>query len=197
VPTVLILGGSLGSKRVNETVLGGLSELVKHVNVIHQTGKDNFAEVTATAQVILAGNSDAARYHAYPYLSVESLRQAAAAAHIIVSRAGATTIAEIALWQRPSILIPIPESISHDQRTNAYAYAHTGAAIVLEEENLSPHVLLSEITRIAHDPALARKMGERSSAFAETNAARIIAEELLRIALRHEPEPSIGFGQLS
>jgi len=189
VPTVLILGGSLGSKAINETVLAALPELVGHVNIVHQTGKDNFAEIERTAPVILQGSPHASRYHVFPYLSLETMRQAAGAAHLIVSRAGSTSIAEIALWRRPSILIPIPESVSHDQRTNAYAYAHTGAAVVLEQDNMTPHILASEIRRITGDRALSEEMSKRSDAFGNREAARTVAEELLRISLSHEESP--------
>lgn len=191
VPTVLILGGSSGSKKINETVLAGLIDLVASVNVVHQTGKDNYADVERTARVILDGNPHASRYHVFPYLSADSLAQAAGASNLVVSRAGATAIAEIALWRRPSILIPIPEAISHDQRTNAYAYAHTGAAIVFEQENMTPHVLASEIRRITSDVALATEMSEKTKLFGNENAARLIADELLRIALKHEPESQL------
>ncbi len=189
VPTVLILGGSLGSRRINETVLAGLPSIVEGANVIHQTGKDNFGETESTAKVILENSPYKARYHVFPYLSQESLREAAGAAAVVVSRAGATAITEIALWKKPAILVPIPESVSHDQRTNAYAYAHTGAAVVLEEDNMAPHILASEIHRIASDLALRARMSEHSAAFANPNAARLIAEELLRISLAHQPKP--------
>lgn len=184
-PTVFVIGGSSGSKRINEMVLEGLLDLTAFANVIHQTGKDNFAEVDARAKVILHGNANAGRYHAFPYLTLESLRRAAGAADVVVSRAGSTAITEISLWRKPSILIPIPERISHDQRTNAYAYARTGAAVVLEEENMTPHILISEVKRITN-PSVATAMGAAAQGFANPNAARLIAEELLRIALSHQ-----------
>lgn len=186
VPTVLILGGSSGSRRINETVLGALAELVSFANVIHQTGKNEYETVKSTASAVLAGVDHAARYHAFPFLNSESMRRAAGAADVVVSRAGASAVAELSLWQRPGILIPIPESVSHDQRTNAYAYARTGAAVVLEEENLTPHVLASEIHRIVSDKAVAAEMAAKGAAFMPGDAARIIAEEAVRIALVHE-----------
>lgn len=185
VPAVLILGGSLGSQRINDTVLQSLPQILEVANVIHQTGKNNFREVEATSKVILQGSRHPERYHAFPYLSQDSLRKAAGAASLVISRAGSTAITEIALWGKPSILIPIPESVSHDQRTNAYAYAHTGAAIVLEEANMTPNLLASEIRRITGDPSLMQAMAERSRGFANPEAARLIAQELLRIALSH------------
>lgn len=186
VPTVAIFGGSLGSARINETILSGLLELVPHMNVIHQTGRDLYAGVEQTARVILKDHPNASRYHVFPYLSAESIRRVAGAANVIVSRAGSTAITEISLWGVPAILIPIPESVSHDQRTNAYAYAHTGAAVVIEEGNLAPHVLASEIRRIATDQNTATAMAAAAATFAPTDAARIIADEITAIALSHE-----------
>lgn len=188
VPTLLILGGSLGSLRINETILGTLPELVAFGNVIHQTGKDHFNGVQQTAGVILKDSPYASRYHAFPYLNSESMRRAAGAANVVVSRAGSTSITEISLWRVPAILIPIPENVSHDQRTNAYAYARTGAAVVLEEANLTPHVLLSEVKRIGGDPAVASQMGNAGASFASVDAARLVADEIASIALAHERE---------
>lgn len=195
VPTVLVLGGSLGSKRINDMMLTALPELVDSVNIIHQTGKDNFKEVEATSSIILEKSPNKGRYHAFPYFSTETLKQAASAADLIVSRAGTGTISEIAFWRKPAILIPIPESISHDQRTNAYSYAHTGGAVVLEEGNMTPHVLASEIRRIATDPQLAASMGEKGVAFGGADASRVIAEELVAIALSHETQDEVAADQ--
>lgn len=184
LPTVFIVGGSSGSVRINETVLDALASLVSFANVVHQTGKAHYESVRATGSVIAGAHKD--RYHAFPYLNVESMRSAAAAADVIIARAGTGSITEIALWGIPAILIPIPESVSHDQRTNAYAYAHTGAAEVLEEANLSPNVLASEARRIATDSAVAAGMKAAATGFANPAAGRLIAEEALRIALSHE-----------
>ena len=188
VPTVAIFGGSLGSARINETVLSALPELVSFTNVIHQTGKDHFAGVEQTAKVALEGNANASRYHAFPYLNAESIRRVAGAANLIVSRAGSTAITEISLWRIPAILIPIPEEVSHDQRTNAYAYAHTGAAVVIEEGNLSPHVLAAEIRRLMTDEAAYTAMSTAAAAFTTADAARIIADEIASIGVSHEVE---------
>ncbi len=189
IPTILILGGSSGSAKINETILSALPDLVAFANVIHQTGKEHFKEVEGTAKVVLehVKKDTAARYHVFPYLNSQSLRRAAGAATVVISRAGSTTISEISLWKKPAILIPIPEAVSHDQRTNAYAYARTGAAVVLEEANMTPHVLASEAHRIALDSALATSMTLKGANFANPEAARMIAEEVLTIGLSHEP----------
>ena len=186
IPTVLILGGSQGAMKINETVLSSLTSLVSFANIIHQTGQAHFKNVEAVAQVVLAKNPHASRYHAINYLNEISLQRSAGVADIVVSRAGANSIAEIGLWKKPSILIPIPESISHDQRSNAYAYARTGAAVVVEEGNLTPHLLVSEVQRIINDPGSGARMSAAASGFTDPDAARILAREVLAIALTHE-----------
>jgi UDP-N-acetylglucosamine--N-acetylmuramyl-(pentapeptide) pyrophosphoryl-undecaprenol N-acetylglucosamine transferase len=186
VPTVLIMGGSSGAQKINETVLSSLSELVSLANIVHQTGRAHIKNVQAISQVVLANNPHASRYHTVDYLSETSLQRVAGVADLIVSRAGANSIAEIGLWKKPAILIPIPESVSHDQRTNAYAYARTGAAIVIENDNLSQHLFVSEIRRIIGDPKLAQRMALGSAGFTDPDAARILAKEVLAIALSHE-----------
>jgi len=187
VPTVLVLGGSQGAMRINEMVLSALPDLVSFASIIHQTGEAHLKNVEGVARVVLEKNPLANRYHPFNYLSEMSLQRAAAAADVIVSRGGANSIAEIGLWKKPAILIPIPESVSHDQRENAYSYARTGAAVVIEEENLSPHLLVSEIRRIIDDPELAKRMGASAEGFTDPDAARILARAILTIVLAHEP----------
>jgi UDP-N-acetylglucosamine--N-acetylmuramyl-(pentapeptide) pyrophosphoryl-undecaprenol N-acetylglucosamine transferase len=186
LPTIFIFGGSQGAVKINEAVLSSLPELVSFANVIHQTGPANFKNVEGVSKVVLGKNPNATRYHPINYLDQVSMQRAAGVANIIISRAGANSIAEIGLWKKPAILIPIPESVSHDQRTNAYSYARTGAAIVLEEENLAPHILVAEIQRILNDPALAKHMSEAAQGFTDPDAARILAREVLTLALPHE-----------
>lgn len=186
IPTVLILGGSQGAMKINETVLSALPDLVPIANIIHQTGQAHFKNVESVSKVVLAKSPHKERYHPINYMNEISLQRAAGVADLVVSRAGANSIAEIGLWKKPAILIPIPESISHDQRTNAYSYARTGAAVVLEEENLAPHLLVSEVQRIVNDPTLAKRMGASAQGFTDPDAARLIAHEMLVIALSHE-----------
>src|SRR3989344_305654 len=186
IPTVLFLGGSQGAVNINEIIISALPDLVEFANIIHQTGQANFKNVQAISQVVLTKNPHTDRYHPINYMNEMSLQRSAGVADIVVSRAGANSIAEIGLWKKPAILIPIPESVSHDQRTNAYAYARTGAAVVLEEENLTPHILVSEIKRITSDPKLGKRMGAFAEGFTDPDAARVLASEILAIALSHE-----------
>ena len=186
VLTIFVLGGSQGSMKINEAILTALPDMVAFANIVHQTGPANILEVEKVARVILAENPHKGRYHAFGYLNERAMRQAGGVADLIISRAGANSIAEIATWGKPSIIIPIPEAVSHDQRTNAYAYARTGAAEVIEEENLRPHLLAAEAKRILGNSTLASSMGEKAKGFTDPDAARVIALAVLDIALSHE-----------
>lgn len=185
IPTILIIGGSQGSVFINEVIMDALPELVKKYQIIHQTGKKNISVIEETRDVILASNPNKDRYKPFDYLNVLNLRASAGVASIVISRAG-STIFEIASWGRPSILIPIPESTSHDQRTNAYSYARSGAAVVIEEKNLVPSLLVAEINRIMETPGEKERMAKCASDFARRDSAKLIAREIVAIALEHE-----------
>ena len=184
-PAIFIIGGSQGSQKINESIIDVLPELVADYSVIHQTGKANFDDVVKTVAVVLKDNPHKNRYKPLSYMNILALRMAAGASSLVISRAG-SSIFEIALWKKPSIIIPIPEEVSHDQTSNAFAYAAAGACSVIEEVNLTPHVLIAEVRRILGNPALASKMSAATASFAIRDAADKIAREIINIALAHE-----------
>ena len=185
IPTIFITGGSQGAQFINEVIIDTLPNLVEKYQIIHQVGKKNIAVIQETIDVILQNSAHKDRYKAFDYLNLLSMRMSAGAADLIISRAG-STIFEIASWGKPSIIIPIPEPTSHNQRTNAYAYARAGACQVIEEKNLTPHVLISEIDRLMQNPADREKMSQAAKTFARRDSARLIAEQILATALPHE-----------
>lgn len=184
-PVVVILGGSQGAQRINDAVIEGLPELLNSFQVIHQTGRKNIDEINSTTKVILKDHPFGYRYHAFDYLNELSLRMAAGVANVIVSRAG-STIFEIALWGVPSIIIPIPTAVSHDQTENAFSYAKSGACSVIEENNLTAHILIEEIQRITGSKAITDTMRARAKAFSRPDSALLIADAILDTALAHE-----------
>ncbi len=186
VPVLLILGGSLGADKINDTILQALPELVYKYQVVHQTGQANIEEVTTTSRVILDKNERRYRYKPYGYLSPLALKMAAGAADLVISRAGSGSIAEISSWGRASILLPIPKLISRDQSANAFAFARMKAATVIEQNNLSPHVLIAEIDRLFTNPKARNDMAEAAKKASMPNAAHDIATAILEIALQHE-----------
>ena len=137
-----------------------------------------------TANVVLLTNPHKSRYHVFDYLNNLTLRMAAGASDLIISRAG-SSLFEIASWAKPSIVIPITKSNGDHQRMNAYAYARTGSAIVLEEGNLSGNILSAEVDRLIENKTLREQMSEATKAYQHPDAARKIATEILNIALDH------------
>lgn len=185
IPTILILGGSLGAKIINDQILSILPKLVEKYYVIHQTGKANIEEVVGTADVILTDSKFKNRYRTFDYLNNLNMSMSAGASSLIISRAG-SAIFEIAHWGIPSIIIPITDTNGDHQRQNAYNYARSGGAMVIEESNLSPNILLSEINRIIDDKNLAQNMSVSAKSFIKTDASYLIAEEIIKIGLQHE-----------
>lgn len=185
VPVVLILGGSQGAQIINDAVLSALPKLVSKYQILHQTGKKNFLEVSRTANVVLEGNDYITRYHPFDYFNTLAMRMAAGVTSLIISRGG-STIFEIAAWGIPSILIPITTSNGDHQRKNSYNYARESSALVIEEANLSPEIIVNEIDRILGNQQLQDKMRSGAKSFARLDSAHLIANEILKIALKHE-----------
>lgn len=184
-PVVFVMGGSQGSQNINDTIIEGLPELLNRYQIIHQTGKNNIEEIKSTIGTILKDHKYSYRYHPFDYLNELALRMSAGVADIIISRAG-STIFEISAWGIPSVIIPLPRNISHDQTANAFAYAKTGAASVIEENNLSAHIVIEEIDRIYNSPSLKETMKKQAKSFARLDSANLIADAILDIALEHE-----------
>ncbi len=187
VPTIFIMGGSQGARAINEVVLDALGELTSQYNVVHQAGVANVQDVSSVASVVLKDSQYAARYKMFGLLNTLALRMAAGITTVVVARAGSGTIFEIASWGLPSILVPIPKDVSHDQIENAFSYARSGAAVVIEQRNLTPHLLVAEIERITNDATLRGKMSDAARTFARPDAARKIALTLLETSISHEP----------
>lgn len=186
LPVIFVIGGSQGAELINDIVLGALPSLLQKYQLVHQTGKKQFALAKETVGVALGENSPLlARYKAYEYLDDLPLKMAAGAADVVISRAG-STLFEIAAWGKPAIIIPITESNGDHQRENAYNFARKTGATVIEEENLSPNLFESEISRLLADPIKMEALGKRAKEFATTDAAEKIARELINIAITHE-----------
>ncbi len=184
IPTLLVIGGSQGAQLINDTLIDALPRIIEKYQVIHQTGKNNIEIVQKTADVVLLTSKYAHRYKPYAYLNNLELRMAAGASSLVVSRAG-SSLFEIASWEKPAIVIPITKSNGDHQRMNAYAYARTGAAVVLEEGNLSGNILYAEVDRIINNEKLSSEMIAATKTSQHPDAARKIATEILNIALSH------------
>ena len=177
-PVILILGGSQGAQRINDKILEILPEILKNFELIHQSGEKNFAQLKAEAEVITPVSLKK-YYHLFPFLKEEELKKAYTACDLIVSRAGSGSIFEIAALGKPSILIPLPEAAQGHQLENAYKYSQNGAALVLEEENFTPHFFLEKLNYLFSHPEELEKMEKAAKEFSKPMAAKIIASYII------------------
>jgi len=177
-PVILFLGGSQGAKKINETVLVVLADLLDDFEILHQTGQENFEQVRAEADVMITNESLKKYYHPFSFLNENELANAYQAAGLIVSRAGAGSIFEIAAVGKPSILVPLQGSAQNHQLKNAYVFAENGAVIVMEEINFTPHFLLERIKFLFSNPRRLKEMARAAKEFSRPAAAKIVADYL-------------------
>lgn len=134
-PTLLVMGGSLGSALLNQTIRENLSTLTEHYQIIHLCGKGNL-------DLEISNN----RYHQLEYAQ-EELPDLLAAADFVISRAGANSIFELVALAKPNILVPLSRQASRgDQILNAQSFARQGFSLVIQEEDLTIGQLLKELT---------------------------------------------------
>ncbi len=177
-PLILILGGSQGAQTINDKILIVLKDFLEQFEIIHQTGEKNFQEVKKEAEVVV-GKELAKYYHPFPFLNEAELSSAYVASDLIVSRAGAGVIFEISAVGKPSILIPLEGAAQNHQYKNAYAFSERGAALVIEESNLTPHFLLERVKSLFSQPEKLKEMRDGAKEFSKPDAGRIIAEYIV------------------
>lgn len=185
LPTILVLGGSQGAQIINDIMISSADELTAFCQIIHQCGEKNEKEVKGTIDIALEGSIFKERYHVYGFMNTITLKNAFTAADVVVSRAGGSGIFEIAARELPSILIPLENSAQDHQKVNAYSYARTGAAMVVEQSNLSEHILVSEIKRLLDDKIKLAQMKSAAKNFGKPDSARRIAQAIIDLALEH------------
>lgn len=171
---ILVLGGSQGAEKINNLVLLTLPRLLEKYEIIHQCGGGNY-------EYVKARSSQSDNYHIFPFLNESQMRDAYFIADLIISRAGAGSICEIAICGKPSILIPLPESAGDHQRQNALVYTQSGSAVILEQDNLTPNLLFNEINKILDDNEAYLKMSNNAKNFSRPEAAQKIAEEIIEL----------------
>lgn len=175
-PVIFVMGGSQGGRRINEIVLGTLPQLLKKYEIIHQCGARQYQQV-----VKILSQSTTPAYHLFSFLDEKQLALAYLLADLVISQAG-SSIFEIAACYKPSILIPLANSAGDHQRENAFNYARSGACLVIEESNLSPHLFLKQIDNVISDKNLSQKLISGAKGFARLDAAEKIARVLMEMA---------------
>lgn len=165
-PFVLIFGGSLGAERINAAVTEMLPRLSADgkISLLFGTGERGFAAVEE--RVAKMNLSESIRV--VPYIN--NMHTVMAAADLVVSRAGAITLSELAVMAKPSVLIPSPNVVRHHQEQNARELEEHGAAIVLTEDALTPELLYKTISDTVGNRELLCKMAENSYRLAKPEA---------------------------
>lgn len=176
LPTVLIIGGSLGARTVNESVLTHLEEIRQGgVQFIWQTGKFYSKEIAEA----LAKVDKLDILHVTDFIS--NMDAAYAAADLVVSRAGASSISELCLLGKPCILVPSPNVAEDHQTKNAMALSTKDAAIFVADKD-ARSVLVSTALQTVKDEAKLKSLSENVLKLAFHNSADIIAEEVYKLA---------------
>jgi UDP-N-acetylglucosamine--N-acetylmuramyl-(pentapeptide) pyrophosphoryl-undecaprenol N-acetylglucosamine transferase len=174
---VLIFGGSQGAHAINLAMVEAAPELVRRhpgLQIVHQTGAADLERVGDG--YTRAGV--AARVEPFLYAMDREMTEA----DLVICRAGATTLAELAAAARPAVLVPLPTAADDHQRTNAEATARAGAAVVLEQRDLTGASLAGNVSRLLEDPGLRARMSASARALAKPDAARVIAEHVIELA---------------
>ena len=166
VKNLLVLGGSLGAKKINQTI----PQIKTCVNIWHQTGENHLEEVR-----VLYKKSQ--HYGAKIEPFIENMAEAYAWADLVISRAGAMTISELIASNSLAILIPFPYAIDNHQKINAEILSKNEAGILLEEENLNPEAIDREIEALSKDKL--HEMAKKLESLKVSTPEQQIADNLL------------------
>ena len=174
-PHLLVMGGSQGAKAINSAILASLPRF-SEIFIRHQTGAADYERVKAGYEAHGINNDQA---DVLPFIS--DVAAAYADADIVLCRAGATTVAELALAGKPSVLIPFPYATHDHQTGNARAMENAGAAVLIAEKELPERDLTGEVLELLHDPQRLEAMGRAARKCAKPNAAHDVACGLFKL----------------
>jgi UDP-N-acetylglucosamine--N-acetylmuramyl-(pentapeptide) pyrophosphoryl-undecaprenol N-acetylglucosamine transferase len=175
---LLVFGGSQGARVMSDIVPDAVARLEPRLQMrlrIVQQARDEDLPRVRDAYARIGIAADVA-----PFFS--DLPARLAASHLVVSRSGASTIAELAAIGRPGILIPLPNALDQDQRANAGVLMQAGGAIRLDQAELTPDRLAAEIASLAAEPGRLAAMAQAAKSFGSTGAAGRLADLVLRVA---------------
>jgi len=174
---LLVYGGSLGARSINEAVWSVLAELLDLAQIVHLTGDLDWPKVAGIRATLDARR--AGRYHPYPYLHDEMAR-AMSSADLSISRAGASTLGELPLFGLPAVLVPYPHAWRY-QKVNADYLVQRGAAVMVDDARLAAE-LLPTVRALLTDPERLAAMSSAARRQAVPDAAARIAAEIERLA---------------
>ncbi len=179
IPTALITGGSRGARPINEAVIKSLAQLTnKPYQVVYITGEVHFEDVKKEVELIGASPNVAV----VPF--IHNMEEVLTEIDVVVGRAGATSLAEITALGIPSILIPSPYVTNNHQEKNATVLTSAGAAIMLQEKDLSSQRLMDALDEILMDDKKRQNMSEASKKLGMPDASDRLYDALLSMIER-------------
>lgn len=181
LPVVLVMGGSQGAHTINQYIFDDLAQSLSQFQIIHLTGERD--SELAQAQRAELPKTLQKHYLVYPFVGDE-LPALLTLADLVVARAGANTLSELALLGKPSILIPLPSAAGDHQRANAQVFAKKEAAVICEEADLDGPKLTAQIQALLSNAAERKRLSRAVKQFSSPKAAHIIAETISQIARR-------------
>jgi UDP-N-acetylglucosamine--N-acetylmuramyl-(pentapeptide) pyrophosphoryl-undecaprenol N-acetylglucosamine transferase len=183
LPVVYVTGGARGASPINQRIAALLPGILEQAQIVHQTGPlsanadaSNLSQLKETLPEAVRH-----RYYVVEFLG-EELPDIYAVAHLVVGRAGAGTIAELAYVGLPAILVPLPGARGDEQAVNARVLGDIGAAVVIAQQNATPERLQMEILALLEDPERRARMANAARTIARPDAAARLTEELLSLA---------------
>jgi len=176
--TILVTGGSLGARSINRAVGEVLIKLTSLAAVEWQFGRTGLPDNLRTSE--FQGLTANAKVLSAPFF--DDMPAHYSRASVVICRAGAMTLSEIALYGLPAVLIPFPHAAHDHQRANARAVVSAGAALLIEDDQLTGERLLKSVSTILHDDTTHNRMSEAMRSLARPHAATEIAQHILRLA---------------
>lgn len=172
--TLLIIGGSLGARTINESILLGIEKLIDaQIQIIWQTGKAYYNAYQAQL-----GKYDLRKIRVYDFLKEMDL--AYAAADVVISRSGAIAVSELCIAKKPSILVPSPNVAEDHQTKNAMALVEKQAAQLVADKD-ARSILVNEVLKLLFDEQRATRLSENISKLAKPNATNEIVDEIEKL----------------
>lgn len=170
---VVVFGGSLGARTINDAVVGALERLStdRSIHIRHITGTRDYRDVVARTERWIDGD---VRYSAIEY--EDEMAKMYAAADLVVCRSGATSCAELAVSGTPSVLIPLPGAPGDHQTENAKALEEVGGAERIADKDFDAAAFVAVLDRLLDDPTTLSLMGERARTLARPDAAEAVVD---------------------
>jgi UDP-N-acetylglucosamine--N-acetylmuramyl-(pentapeptide) pyrophosphoryl-undecaprenol N-acetylglucosamine transferase len=189
LPLLLVTGGSQGARHLNQTVARSLTTLLPFCQVLQISGTRLFEETRILAEQCMGPLDEETkrRYRLVPYISDE-MPMALQAASLVICRAGAATLSELTVLEKPSILVPLPPAIgSSPQEVNADTFALRQATEVIRNDALQPAILVERVRNAITQPARLKQMADALRSFARPEATQDIAKAVVKIARGQGP----------